>query len=396
MIETVPAVHIDLETQLDLLLCEDIEAAKNRAAQAFRSQVQNKRIVLIGSGNIGSKVLAVLQKHQFDVIAFTDNNATKWGAKKDGLEIYEPAIIAQKYPDALYIVCIWSSGHFYKDSKAQFTSLGCKHIIHCGFVFWTYPQYLLPHFHFDLPQNYLQHKHDIKKAFSLLADDESKSQFLAHVKTRLFLDFEGLPVPLPVKEQYFLLDVIKTSEKEVFLDGGAYRGDTLHEFLQIYKSNFKSYIALEPDPTNLEYLNKYISQLTAEVAEKVSVYPYAVGARNETLKFDASGGTGAALSATGTLEVSCVALDKEFPEAGISFLKFDIEGAERDALKGAQNIIRNNNPVIAVCIYHMPDCLWHILLYLNAIVPDYKFYCRTYDSDGWEFVLYAVPQSRLK
>ncbi|PSR52471.1 hypothetical protein AHMF7605_02495 [Adhaeribacter arboris] len=386
----------ELEAQLDFLLNEDISKAEKRAGEGFINLAAQKKIVLIGSGNVGSKVLHVLREQKFEVVAFTDNNQAKWGTKKDGLEIVAPEVIAAEFPDALYIVCIWSAGHFYKDSKAQFTALGCKNIIHCGLVFWQYPQQLLPHFHFDLPQNFLKHRNDIKSAFNLFFDRESKSQFLAHVRARLWLDFEGLPTPLPVAEQYFLQNVITTLEDEVLLDGGAYRGDTLHEFIKIYNSNFKSYIALEPDPTNLNYLNNYLASLEPDIAKKVSVLPYALGAKNETLRFDASGGTGAALSSTGSLEVACVALDIEFPNADISFIKLDIEGAEQEALKGAKTIIQNNKPVIAVCIYHMPDCLWYIALYLHSLLPDYKFFCRTYDSDGWEFVLYAVPVARIK
>jgi FkbM family methyltransferase len=39
----------------------------------------------------------------------------------------------------------------------------------------------------------------------------------------------------------------------------------------------------------------------------------------------------------------------------IDFIKADIEGAERDMLCGAKNILKEFSPKLAVCTYHLPD-----------------------------------------
>ena len=39
----------------------------------------------------------------------------------------------------------------------------------------------------------------------------------------------------------------------------------------------------------------------------------------------------------------------------VDFIKADIEGAERDMLKGAQSVLKEFSPKLALCTYHLPD-----------------------------------------
>ncbi len=80
--------------------------------------------------------------------------------------------------------------------------------------------------------------------------------------------------------------------------------------------------------------------------------------------------------------------------AAPTFVKMDIEGAELDALQGARETITRHAPVLAICLYHRPDHLWEVPLYLKGLRPDYRLYLRRYGEDCWEQVLYAVPADR--
>ncbi|MDR1581816.1 MAG: FkbM family methyltransferase [Prevotellaceae bacterium] len=56
----------------------------------------------------------------------------------------------------------------------------------------------------------------------------------------------------------------------------------------------------------------------------------------------------------------------------IDFIKADIEGAERDMLRGASNVLKTFAPKLAICTYHLPDdpeVLERIIVEAN---PDYK------------------------
>jgi len=39
----------------------------------------------------------------------------------------------------------------------------------------------------------------------------------------------------------------------------------------------------------------------------------------------------------------------------VNFIKADIEGFERHMLQGAQNLLKNQKPVLSLCTYHLKD-----------------------------------------
>lgn len=66
------------------------------------------------------------------------------------------------------------------------------------------------------------------------------------------------------KNQYFDKDIIRLHDREIFVDCGAYDGDTIRAFLRklMYDGGkFKEIVALEPDPQNYKKLNNWVSQL---------------------------------------------------------------------------------------------------------------------------------------
>ena len=59
-------------------------------------------------------------------------------------------------------------------------------------------------------------------------------------------------------------------------------------------------------------------------------------------------------------------------------------------LKGAENIIKQRRPKLAICVYHKREDLYEIMNYLRHIVPTYRFYLRNYEESSREVVLYAL------
>ena len=57
-------------------------------------------------------------------------------------------------------------------------------------------------------------------------------------------------------------------------------------------------------------------------------------------------------------KISVTTLDKFVEEnrlERVDFIKADIEGSEREMLKGAANVLKTFAPKLAVCTYHLPD-----------------------------------------
>ncbi len=85
-------------------------------------------------------------------------------------------------------------------------------------------------------------------------------------------------------------------------------------------------------------------------------------------------------------------IDEVVKENGASvYLKFDVEGAEWEALKGSEQLIARARPLMAVSVYHHPDDLWQLPLWVAARDPGYRFYLRTQGEDGTEIICYSLP-----
>ncbi|NDC40207.1 MAG: FkbM family methyltransferase [Chitinophagia bacterium] len=373
---------------IDSLFAPEALAQAKDNLDNIRKMLDDYPVIIFGSGNLGKKLAKKLAQQGVKVSCFSDNNPAKWGTIVEGLTILSPAQTFEEYGSkALCVVGIWSPGHSYQQTQQQLADLGFEHIAPSAALMQLFPEQLLPHYHFQTPEYFAAHADEISAVYHALADAESKAQYLSHIRCRIMLDFEHLP-QADIIHQYFPEDIPQLGTNEVFFDAGAFTGDTLRDFIKYTDNQYKKYIALEPDPANYERLQQTIE---SEGISNVTVYKYAVGARRELLKFNATGGGGAGLAADGEIEVECVTIDEQFVNEPMTYLKFDIEGAELDALKGAENYINKYRPRLAVCIYHLPDDIWTIPLYIKKQFPFYQLFARTHQYDGLDFVLYALP-----
>ncbi|GHT48154.1 hypothetical protein FACS1894102_0550 [Spirochaetia bacterium] len=83
------------------------------------------------------------------------------------------------------------------------------------------------------------------------------------------------------------------------------------------------------------------------------------------------------------------ALDDYFKEQRVSFIKADIESYELDMLHGAQNIIKRDKPLLAICIYHNASDMFTIAKFIKELEPSYKLKVRQHTYTFAETVLYA-------
>lgn len=388
-----------LSTQLEELLGEDIASAKQREKSTFDELTApfGTSLVLFGVGNLGRKTLAGLRRAGIEPLAFSDNNPAVWGKTVDGLTVLSPKDAADKFAkSAAFVMTIWRGQG--TDTMAEryqpLLDLGCSKVLNFGAVFWKYPEVFLPHYSFDLPHKVLEQAEDIRRAFELWEDDASREEFVAQIRWRLRLDFDGLPRPVK-HEIYFPADLVSVTEKEVFVDCGAFDGDTLMNFFRARNDSFGHAHAFEADPANFAKLSRYVSSLDRQLRDKVTIHPFAVGERREKVRFEATG-TEASAVGSGTLEIDAAPLDEILMGTSPTWIKMDIEGSEPDALKGAASLIQKETPVLAVCVYHQQNHLWRIPLLINDLVGEYRFFLRPHLLESWDLVCYAIPTSRLK
>jgi FkbM family methyltransferase len=385
--------------QLEDLLGEGVSAARRREQTAFDKLAGpfSKSLVLFGAGGLGRRTLAGLRRHGVEPLAFADNNRVAWGTSVEGLTVYPPEEAAQRFGgSAVFVVTIW--GALSKDRMStridQLRKLGCQRVASFAQLYWKYPEGLLPHYGADLPHKVHACADEVRAAFDLWGDEPSRLEYLNQIRWRLHMDFDCLSAPVG-HSIYFPQDLCPLVPDEVFVDCGAYDGDTLQLFLSESGAVFREIVAIEPDPANFASLRENTARMPGADRQAIHVLHAATGARAETVCLKAEG-TKSSVIGPGGIAVDCVTLDSALNGIVPTYLKMDIEGAEVDSLIGAANTIRNHTPVLAICCYHSQDHLWKIPLLIQSLNPNYRFFLRPHDLEMWDLVCYAIPVGRLK
>lgn len=222
-------------------------------------------------------------------------------------------------------------------------------------------------------------------AHALLADDLSRRTFEAFISAKLTGE-AGPLAAVACKHQYFVRGIMDLRDDEVFVDGGAYTGDTLLTFARITSGRYARCRAFEPEPANAGKLRAAVERRRLE---NVEISVKGLWSRPATLPFAViEGSSASAISGLGRELAEVDTVDNAAPDA--TFIKLDVEGAELEALKGAAATIKRNRPKLAVCVYHRPSDLSDIPLYINSLAPGYRFFLRQHQPVACETVLYAV------
>jgi FkbM family methyltransferase len=389
---------VSYEQELASLLAEGIEAAGQREAQAFGKLTQyTNGLVLFGSGNLGRRTLAGLRKIGNEPLCFVDSNPSRWGQLIDDLEVMSPEEAAAAYgSSAAFVITIWGALGADRMSNRieRLTQLGCRSVLTFVPLYWKYPALFLPHYAIELPHRVHEQADRIRSAFGLMADDDSRREFIAQLNFRLHGDFAGLPGPVsgPI---YFRNDLFQLTKAEMLVDCGAFDGDTLDLFLSESGNSFSGILAFEPDPSNFSKLSEKVKNLPAGLRDRIELRQAATGASNERVKMEIGNGPSSHLG-SGEYEVDCLALDSVLDARPVTFLKMDIEGSEISTLAGARNSIQKNSPILAISAYHRQDDLWNIPLLIRDLNPNYALYLKPHMIEGWDMVCYAVPPERIR
>lgn len=333
---------------------------------------------IMGCATLGKYLQNFLfEKGYSNFLGFLDN-------KISGENVFNPKEVEDKaFPIVL------GSINYIHEMTQQLRSLGYKNIINFVDLITEYPE--LQNFNqafIGLKEDYINNSKKYEWLKTILADEESKNVLETLIEFRKTLNIELYSkISRNPKLQYF--DILK--DIDIFVDGGAFDGDTVENMINLDINPTKIYF-FEPDKNSL---NK--AKLKLEKHPEIEYYPYGLSNENKVLKFKNDGTLGACFSEEGDVKVQCVSLDDTVKEDK-AFIKLDIEGFEISAIHGAKRLLNNGSP-FAICVYHKPTDIWEIPeTILNLTIGEnnskdfsWKFYLRHYSNTIFETVLYGVP-----
>ena len=251
--------------------------------------------------------------------------------------------------------------------KQTFRELGYQNVF-WAFDFFEYSLHHTPISTMNSLEKLLRNESsNIKQAYQLMSDEESQTLFRKILATYARSEIITLP-SRPIDEQYFAEDILHKGFS-CFIDCGAYTGDTIDEMVKRGVSP-QTVACFEPDPENYARLT---ANPNLKKASRVETFPCALGASESVLSLS-SNNTNSSVVAGGDIQIRSVAIDDVIGDLAPTYIKMDIEGAEPEALIGAQQTIHRHHPDLAISIYHLVDHLWRLPLLISSMGSGYRLY----------------------
>ena len=232
---------------------------------------------------------------------------------------------------------------------------------------------------------------DYVKLYESLKDYKSKYVLFAILNDFYNFDFVNLKNATEYCfKHYFDLNLIPKLKENVFVDVGAYVGDTVLDYVESYgKESFQKIYCYEICQENIDKM-----KINLKNFDNIEIKRKAVSDKKGKLKFDLDNDISSNhISSDGKIEVEGVALDEDIKEK-ISMVKMDIEGSEMKALVGMKEHIKNDTPILLIAVYHNNTDLVEIPKYIRSLNGNYDYYLRYYGGCVYatEIVLFALPK----
>lgn len=187
---------------------------------------------------------------------------------------------------------------------------------------------------------------------------------------------------------------IGVREGDMVVDGGGCMGDTAIYGACRAKETGRVF-CFEFDVNNLVWLKRNLD-LNPAIKPRIQVMPFALWDRSgESVIIDGEGPSARIMAGTEGRTVQSMAIDDLVTKgttARIDFIKLDIEGAELRALKGAEMVLQQFRPRLAISVYHHEDDMWEIPLWINSLGLGYRFYLEHFTTHLEETVLFAIAE----
>lgn len=380
------------ERKLEELLSKE-DGTKKLLEEILILLQEKKKFIIFGAGIGGSVLFQYMKKQNLrdKLIGFSDNNVLKVGMYYYDYPILSPNTLYDQYPNCDIIIASSAYQQIYKQLLEQGYNCSQIHLYNLAFSDLDYTDKEFIWDHID----------EFSWAYDKMKDKKSKMIFLLLLNYKITKDNSYLVELCEYSDdeywQYFDKDLVSILSTEIFADIGAYVGDTLQRFIEESNNCYSKYIAIEAEKETYQIL---LNTIAKNNWKNIDTYNIGVWNKKAYLCYN-NENTFGNFSVSETVEKTQNQLANTLYEIlgdiPITFMKMDIEGAEYNALLGAEYLIKKYHPIIAICVYHKRDDYYKLLMTIDKFLPgEYSFYFRQYRYTPTETVCYAIPKHRMK
>ena len=344
-----------------------------------------KPILIYGMGNGADKIIAYFEEYGIEYQDVFASDGFVRGHLYRGKRVISYSEACEKYGSEFIIVL--SFGTHLGDVMERIYELDKIHELYAPDVPVCKGELFSESF-------FEAHKDELFEARSSLFDEKSKEIFDNIVRFKLTGKLFYLK-STEEDEGSVNDEVLNCEEYKIYADLGAYNGDTVRSYLD-FCPNLKEIHAFEPDLRNYKKLSAYAD---TEERAKVYAYNYASFNKNETVEFISSGNRNSSKNGTNSFKSKTVSIEARRLDSVIDradFIKYDVEGAEYEAIMGSEKIIKSHMPDLLVSMYHRSEDMYALPLLLKELAPEYRLYLRRFPYiPAWDLNLYAIKTKPL-
>lgn len=340
-----------------------------------RLKAEKRPIFIYGMGDGALKIMSVFKSKGILLSGIFASDDFVRGHSFEGYRVHKLSEIEEMVSDFV-VVLAFAAG--YQEIVDKIYNIASKHTLYVpdvpvtGNGLFTY-------------EYCLENQEKIQAVYDSLADDYSRKVYANIINFKISGKIEYLSAVTTAKAEIYK-KIIKPGLNEVYVDLGAYNGDTIREVMEFTRGKYASVYALEPDRKNFKKLAKFIDGM-----KHIYAYNAAAWCKDTQLPFSSKAGRQSSISASAETFVEARSVDNILAGKPATIIKMDVEGFEREAIWGASQTISHYAPRLMVSLYHRNEDIFELPLLIKKLNPAYKLYIRhQLYIPAWETNLYTT------
>ncbi len=364
---------------------------QRQTMENFKTFLKDRKLILYGRGK---DVPELVKKYETAYIV--DRNDELWDTFVEETEVCPPARLYRERTED--VVILVTASRFAFNITRQIQEIDSFDIF-----YWNV---LNNPFLNKISVQLFDHYERIREIEAKLYDDKSREILREVIHRRMIgciSEYEDLKSDREV--QYLYPPALKDIPGGIILDCGGYTGDSAERFIRCLGNAVKKIYVFEALPANIEGIEKRKKKLMEPGGWNgvLEIRPYAVSNEKKVIRFWETEKRGGSFSPefvnetrfnrvkpVNVYDVETCTIDEAVSDRErVGLIKMDIEGAEYEALLGAEKTIKRDRPGLAISIYHNGLDYYRIAELILQFVPEYHLAVRHHKARHVDTVLYA-------